>query len=133
MIFMTIIMLYGAHRHIISNSPSSSYEDARDSIQTLHRVSGEWWWFGRIVLWKYMFDILSILSSFETVMWENILLLKIDPPIQASGFSLNFERIVILKSWIIVEEIWYKTRHSLRQFIIKHVVSRRVLDLAREI
>ena len=33
-----------------------------------------------------MFDILSILSSFETVMWENILLLKIDPPIQASGF-----------------------------------------------
>jgi len=44
-----------------------------------------------------MFDILSILSSFETVMWENILLLKIDPPTQVSGF-LNFERIVILKS-----------------------------------
>ena len=121
-----------AHRHILSNLPSSSYEDAGDSIQTLHRVSGEWW-FGRNVLWKYMFYILSILSSFETtVMWENILLLKIDPPIQVSVF-LNFERIVILKNWIIVEEIWYKTRHSLRQFIIKHVVSMRVLDLAREI
>ena len=44
-----------------------------------------------------MFDILSILSSFETVMWENILLLKIDPPIQV-------ERIVILK----VESLWKK-------------------------
>ena len=44
-----------------------------------------------------MFYILSILSSFETVMWENILLLKIDPPIQV-------ERIVILK----VESLWKK-------------------------
>jgi len=41
MIFMTIFMLYGAHRHIILNSPSSSYEDVRDSIQTLHRVRGD--------------------------------------------------------------------------------------------